>query len=456
MTDYLALAQSIVAAASASASDVEIEALILDGRETEIQVSGGAVEKLSQSGTRGLGVRAIARDERGGRSGYAYTSDLSDAGIRDTWQMAVALAALATPDPYRALPDPQPISSEDLQIYDPALETLPVEDKIAFLKRVEAAALSADPRVFATQMCQYQDGAVHFSLANSRGFAGAYSRTFAAAFLFAVARGESEMTSGVGIGVSNFFADMDAERIGREAADNALNILSGAPMPTGRATVVFAPFVAAEILAYLSFALSAEAMQRGRSFLADKIGQEIGSDKVTLLDNGRMPRGLASAPFDGEGVPTSATKLVDEGILQRVIYDSYTARRAGNVGSTGNAGRQSHRSEPALSPSNFYLQPGDQTPEEVIAGVEHGLYVTRIMQTGGINPVTGDCSMGANGLLIEHGKLTRPINGVTVATTLPELLRQISAVGSDLRFVPFAGSIGAPTIRVDNVMIGGA
>jgi PmbA protein len=175
---------------------------------------------------------------------------------------------------------------------------------------------------------------------------------------------------------------------------------------------------------------------------------------VTLLDNGRMPRGLASAPFDAEGVPTSATRLIDEGVLQNVVYDTYTAAREGKK-STGNASRDSHKAMPTLSTSNFYLQPGNQTPEEIIAGVDYGVYVTKIMQTGGIDPVSGDCSMGADGLLIENGKLTRPVNGITVATTLPDLLRNLKAVGNDLRIVPFAGAIGAPTIRVDDVTIGG-
>jgi PmbA protein len=462
MTDYLATAQAIVARASAALPQLEIEALIMQDSETSILVQNGSVEKLSQSGGRGLGVRAILRDERGARVGYAYTSDLSDASMDETWRMAAALAEVATPDPQRGLPDPKPISTDDLEIHDPTFETLPIERKIDLVKGVESAAMGSDARILTTQNCEYQDAVVDVYLANSRGFAGSYRRTFAAAYTVAVARGEDGgMTSGMGLGVSNYFADLDAGRIGREAAENALRILSGDSMPTGRATVVFAPFVAAEILVYLAFALSAQAMQRGRSFLAGKIGQDIGSDKVTLLDNGRMKRGLASAPFDGEGVPTSATKLVDEGILQRVIYDTYTARRAAaegaaEVGSTGNAGRQSYRAQPTLSPSNFYLQPGDQTPESIIAGVESGLYVTNIMQTGGINPVTGDCSMGANGMLIENGVLTRPISGVTVATTLDELLRNITAVGSDLRFIPFSGAIGAPTIRVDNVMIGGA
>ncbi len=196
-------------------------------------------------------------------------------------------------------------------------------------------------------------------------------------------------------------------------------------------------------------------MQRGRSFLLGRMGQDVGSDNVSLLDNGRLQGGMGSAPFDGEGVPTGATRLIDEGVFQNVIYDTYTAQREGGKRSTGNAQRGSHRELPTLRPSNFYIQPGQESAEAIIAGVERGLYVTRIMQTGGVNPITGDCSMAASGVWIENGRLTHPVNGVTLATTLNDLLQNISVVGSDLRIVPFFGAIGSPTVRVDNMTIGG-
>ena len=218
--------------------------------------------------------------------------------------------------------------------------------------------------------------------------------------------------------------------------------------------MVFDPVVAAELVASLSQALTADAMQRGRSFLLDKMGQDVASDMVTLLDNGRLPGGMGSAPFDAEGVPTQATRLLDEGMLQDVIYDTYSARKEERK-STGNASRGSHRSAPTLSPSNFYLQPGNQSPEGIIAEVEKGLYVLSTMNVGGINPVSGDYSVAARGLWIENGQLTHPVNEVTIALPLEKLLKNVSAVGSDLRFVPFFGAIGAPTIRIDGMTIAG-
>jgi PmbA protein len=448
MTDYLELAQDVVR--RAAARGVEAEAIIMDEQETLIRVDRGQVEQFSLSGSKGLGVRIID----GGRVGYAYTSDFSPASVEGTWQAALDLARVATPDEHRILPDPQPIPQEDLEIWDSDLPGVSVEEKIAFAKRVEEAALAYDPRVVMTVRCTYRDGIVHVYLANSRGFAGAFDRTVAVSSVRGVGRDEGGQTMGTGLGASSFFRDLDAQAIGQEAGQRAVQILGGQPVETQACTVVLDAMVTGQILSFLSMALTAEAMQRGRSFLVGKMGQEVGSDKVSLLDNGRLKRGLASAPFDGEGVPTSATRLIDEGVLQSVIYDTYTARQDG-VASTGNAQRRSHRSLPRLAPSNFYLQPGNLSPDEIVAGVERGLYVTRVMQTGGTDPITGDCSMGASGLWIENGQLVRPVSGVTVATTLPDLLRNVVAVGSDLRVLPFFGSIGAPTIRVEGVTIGG-
>ncbi len=448
MTHYLELAQDVVR--QAAARGVEAEAVIVDEQETLIRVDRGQVEQLSQSGSKGLGVRVID----GGRVGYAYTSDFSAAGVEDTWQAAVDLARVATPDAHRTLPEPQPIPDEDLEIWDADLPGVSTEEKIAFAKQVEEAALAYDPRVIMTNRCTYRDAIVHLYLANSRGFAGAYDRTVAFSFVRGIGRDESGQTMAFGLDASNFYRDLNAEAIGQEAGQRAVQILGGQPVETQTATVVFDAVVASEILGYLSRALTAEAMQRGRSFLIGKMGQQIGSDKISLLDNGRMKRGLASAPFDGEGVPTSATRLIDEGMLHNVIYDTYTAHKDG-VASTGNAQRISHRGLPQLGPSNFYLQPGNLSRDQIVADVDRGLYVTRIMQTGGTDPITGDCSMGASGLWIENGQLTRPVSGVTVAIPLLELLNNVVAVGDDLRVVPFFGAIGSPTIRVEGVTIGG-
>ncbi|MCB0081023.1 MAG: TldD/PmbA family protein, partial [Caldilineaceae bacterium] len=349
---------------------VEVEAYIAVGSETNIQVRDGNVEKMSYAGSKGLGVRVI----KDGRMGYAYTSDFSDASLEKTTATALTLAEIADPDEHRRLPDPKPISEEDLAIYDPSLLAVDPETKVAFQKTVEAAALGHDTRVKMSIMNSYIDGISEVYLANSKGFAGTYSSTFAGGYIMVMAMDESDRATGFGLRIGRSLNDLDAEAIGREAAEQAVKLLGGKPVPTQTATVVYHPIAATAMLGALSQALTAEAMQRNRSFLQGKLGETVAADVVTLLDNGRLQGGLATRPFDDEGNPTSATRLIDEGVFQAVIYDAYTADKDG-TDSSGNAMRGSHRAAPSLAPSNFYIQPGPDSADAVIAGVEKGLYV---------------------------------------------------------------------------------
>lgn len=447
--DYMQLAHEVVQTASASGADAEVYIAI--GSQTEIQVRQGEVEKLSYAGSKGLGLRVI----RDGKMGYAHTSDFTPASLTKTVEIALTLAMIADPDPNRTLPAPQPLSQDDLAIAEPTMLTVTMEEKVAFQKAVEAAAFAYDPRVKVANLNTYIDNVSQVFLVNSKSFAGSYQSTFAGGYIMVMAVDGDDRATGLGIRIGRSLNALDPKQIGREAGEQAVNLLGGRPVPTQVATVVYTPFAASGVLEALSRALTAEAMQRNRTFLQDKLGETVASDVVTLLDNGRLPGGLATRPFDDEGNPTSATRLIDEGVLQAVLYDEYTARKAG-VSSTGNASRHGHNTPPHLAPSNFYLQPGQQTPAEVIAGVEKGLYVVNTMNTHSINPVSGDYSVSAQGFWIENGKITHPVNNVTIALPLSQWLKNVQRVGNDLTFLPFGGSIGSPTIRVDGVMIGGS
>lgn len=446
--NYMELAHTVVN--QAAGDGLEAEAYIAVGNETNIQVRNGEVEKLSYAGSKGLGVRVI----RNGQMGYAYTSDFSDASIARTVERALTLAEIADPDEHRHLPEPKPVSDEDLAIYNPAMLDVEPETKVAFAKAIEAAALAHDERVQVSIRNMYLDGISEVYLVNSKGFAGTYNSTFAGGYIMVMAVGEDDRATGFGLDFGRSLEEISAAEIGRKAAEQAVKLLGGKPVPTQRATVVYHPVAATNLLGAVSQALTAQAMQRNRSFLQGKLGQTVASDVVSLLDNGRLPGGLATRPFDDEGNPTSATRLIDEGVFQAVIHDAYTADKDG-TDSTGNASRGSHRSAPGLSPSNFYIQPGPDDAEAVIAGVEKGLYVINTMNTHSINPVSGDYSVSAQGFWIENGQITHPVNNVTIALPLGDILQNVKAVGNDLTFLPFGGAIGSPTIRVDGVMIGG-
>jgi PmbA protein len=446
--NYTNIAETVIE--QVKANEVDAEVYILSGKNTTIQVARGEVEKLSYAGSKGMGIRVI----NNGKMGYAYTSDFSPESARRATQNALALAEAADPDQHRLLPDPQLIPEEDLKNYDPDLDKIPPEEKVKFARSMEEAALKSDPRVKLALNTSYLDFVGDVVLVNSKGFSGSYKSSYAGGFLVAMAFDEKERASAWGMGMATSIRDLDPEKMGKEAGETAARLLGGRPVPTQKATVVYSPFAASGLLGAMARALTAEAMQKNKSFLNGKIGQDVASDMVTLLDNGRMPGGMATRPFDDEGVPTGATRIIDEGVLQGVLYDTYTAHKEGKL-STGNATRQSHRQPPSLSPSNFYLQPGNLSPQELIAGVDRGLYVVNTMNTHSINPVSGDYSVSAQGFWIENGELSYPVNEVTIAIPLVRLLKNITAVANDLLFLPFMEAIGSPTFRVDEVMIGG-
>jgi len=448
--DYLNLAQGLVE--RASSGEVQAEALVMQSENTMIRVQGGEVVEMSTADSKGVGIRVI----RGGRTGFCHTSDFDAPSLEATVDDALALAASADADEYRGLPEieGQGQVERDLGVYDPTLSSWGTENKIAFIMAVEGACLGRDRRVVATSYCTYQDHVSRMFLANSRGFAGSHEWTGAIAYLRAVAEDKTGQTAGLGLGFSVSHRDLDAEAIGREAAAKAIQILGGRPVRTQRASIILDPFAAVEFLESLADAVTGESMQKGRSFLAGKVGKEIASGKVTLVDDGRLVGGFASAPFDGEGVSTSRTALVVDGRLEQLLYDCYTARRDGTQ-STGNAQRSSYRSQPYPAPTNLYLQPSSLSRRELIRDVRRGLYVTSTMNTGGINPINGDYSVGASGMWVENGETAKPVAGVTIASNMADMLRNVVAVGKDLRFIPLAASVGSPTIVVEDMTIGG-
>jgi PmbA protein len=449
--DALDLCADVVARARAAGAD-EAEAYVVHERTRLVEVLDGRLDALTAAESRGVGLRVLV----GGALVFASSTDLDRAGRAELADQAVRLAREATPEPGRALPDARPIPDRALAIEDPALAEATTEELVALLARLERAARAEDERVSATHLCRYGDGIDLVAVASSRGVAASYRATGCYVTLSTIARHDGEAGRGSAGGAARGPAGLDVDEVGRRAARRATLSLGGGPVPTMRASVVLDPDIAAELLRGVSQALLGDAVARGRSMVVGKMGERVGSALVTLRDDGALPGGPRTAPFDGEGVPTGATSLIERGVLRGLLHSTDSARLlGGDARSTGNAQRSSYRVAPDVGATNLVLEPGALAPEEIVRGVERGLYVVATRNVGGINPVAGDYSVGASGRLIERGELTAPVTGVTIAGPMLELLGSVAAVGADARWSLGQAPVLAPTLRIDDVAVGG-
>jgi PmbA protein len=443
--------RAVEAAMAAGAS--EAEGWSEGSRNREVRVHAGEVESLTEASGRGVGIRAWI----GERTGYSYGTDLSEAGISQLAEAAVGAARVADEDESAAAPEPsdEPIAGID-GLRDPGVAGTETAEVIDFAKRVERAALDRDSRVTAVEEVVYVDEDTDAAIVTSRGVAGGYGASVAYAFLQAMATADSEVQTGLGFGVGRSPAALDAGEIGAEAGDEASSML-GATKPESRSCpVVLSERVTASFAGFVGGAVCADVVQRGRSPFADRLGDELASVALELVDDGRTPEGLASAPFDGEGTPRGRTPLLAGGKLLAYLYDSYTARR-GKAQSTGNASRGSYRSAPSVSPSNLMIEPGELSLEELIRDAAEGVYITEVAGLhSGVNPVTGRFSVGASGRAIRGGELAEPLREFTIAGDLLETLAAVRAVGSEARWVPFGGSVRSAPMLVSEMAIGGA
>ena len=422
------------------------EAYFDRSEEIVIEVRDGEVENLKVAQESGVGIRIL----RNGCLGFAYTSDWSWPAIQEAVGAALANARVASPDSFNNLPEP-PAAYPEIDLRDPSLKEIPLEDKIALARRIEQSGRSYDPRILVTEQAAYEESHYQVSIANSRGVSASDEGSYCGGAAALVAGADGEQQSGFGLQYTRSYAELNPDAIGREAAHKAVRLLGSRRLGTRRAAVVFDPYVVTNFLSVLAAALTAEAVQKGRSLFAGRIGERVAADGVTIIDDGTLRGGLMSAPFDGEGAPARRNVLVQDGILQGFMQNSYTAARDG-LDSTGNASRGSYKSPPELGSTNFYLAPGNLGQDQIISQTASGIYLTDVMGMHTVNPISGDFSVGAAGIWIEHGEFTTPVRGMVIAGNILELLEGIDAVGRDLRF--FVGK-GAPTLRVARLTISG-
>lgn len=450
MTELSTVARRAAEAATdAGAGDAEAYVSRDSGRQ--VRVHGGEVESLSAAAQTGVGVRAWI----GHRVGYAYGTDLSDAGVATIAAQAAEAAAVADEDEF-AVP-PQPAEFEALPgLSDPSVGEWETGRVAELALTVERTALDSDPRLVGVEVAVYADSDERVAIASSTGVAGEYESSSCYAYLSALAEGEGARETGLGFGLARGPRDLDPEAIGREGAERALAMI-GAGKPASRSCpVVLDETVAASFAGLIGGGLGARAVQRGRSPFAGRLEEEVASDVFALHDDGRDPRGPASAPFDAEGVPRRRTALIEGGRLRSYLYDTYTANREG-VSSTGSASRHGYRSLPSVSTSNLVVAPGELSFEELLARAGDGVLVTDVAGLhSGVNPVTGVFSVGASGRIIRDGRLAEPVREFTIAGELVGMLSAVSAAGAEPRWVPFGGSVSTPPLLIAEMAISGS
>lgn len=437
----LELAAHIVTLATdAGASEAEATYTVADRFSTEARDI--EITKLEQSVGRNVALRVFVN----GAKASLATSDLSRDGLREMVRAAVDAARFVGPDPHGGLPDDALPLQDDaaLEMYSPDVLARPAEAKIEDALALERVARATD-EIVNSSGARVADADVTVALANSRGFAGSYRASQASIGVSPIARdGENKRTGSYGSAARSYAALEGVAAVAERASRRAFEMIGARQPPTMRCPVIFERDVAAAVLGDVFAGVSAANVAVGNSFLANRIGERVGSGLVTVVDDGRLPRGLGTSPFDAEGVSTRRNVVFQEGVLRTYLYDTYYARRLG-AASTGNAAGG------GIGPINFFLAPGTQTLAELVAATPRGVLV---MDTIGFSTesVTGTYSRGARGFAIEGGEIAYPIDEFTIASNLVEMLGGIDAVANDL---VFDQSIVSPSFRVAEMTISG-
>ena len=445
---YSQLALDLLAKAKRGGA-TEADIIIADGETFSVQVRLGAVDRLTKAREKHLGLRVFV----GKRSASTSTSDFSADSLDQLVTETCTLAKAVVEDPVSGLPAADQMAGEvpDFDLYDPT--RLNTEQQIELAKRVEAAAMSTDERVTNSEGGDFDSSSGRVVLGNSHGFLGEYQSS---SFSMSVSPIATDPVTGTmqrdsWYDVRRKFAKLDSpEMIGLEAARRTVRKLGARKVATQRVPVVFDSEVAGSLMGNLCSAVSGYALYKGASFLAGQLDKPLAPEFVTVYDDGRVVGGLGSRPFDGEGLPTRKTTVVERGVLKSYLLDTYSGRKLG-LASTGNASR-SVGENPSVGPTNFYLAPGTKTAQDIIKTVKQGLYVTDLIGFG-INMVTGDYSRGASGFWIEGGELAYPVEEITIAGNLKDMFAGIEMIGSDL---VLRGRIASPTVKITEMMVAGS
>lgn len=449
MADLLDLATALV---ERGTGREEVEAFLTHSKTFNCRAFGGEVESLTSAEPRGAGVRVVVD----GRVGFAYTTELSKEGLDELVEEARTNSRYTSPDEAAGLaPGWDETPAEMPGLIDDAHYALTADDKVAFALELEAATKAADPRVRTVEDTVYSDASSEVAIATSTGISGAYSVTEAWCYSVAIATEGDDTEVGFDFGLARSLSELDARTIGESSARRATSVLGASKIPSAKMPIVFDRYTAAQFIGVIAGVLTGEAVQKGRSLFAGRLGSLVASTAITLVDDGRVAGAPGSSPWDAEGVVTGRTEVIKGGALSSFLYDTLSARREGRS-STGNAARGGFTSLPSAAPTNLAFESTGETRDEVLAKAGRALLVQDFHGVhSGANPISGDFSVGATGMLIEDGEPTRPVKEVTIAAPMLDILKGITAVADDRRWLPFGGSLGGATMLISEMTVAG-
>ncbi len=427
----------------------QVEVFIVRERNTEVRAYGGEVESLTASESHGIGVRVV----NDSRQGYAYAGALDESLLAETLVEARDNATFAQPDEFNGVAMADGVAPADVDLFCSGLADLSTDDKVAFAIELERATLGADSRIVGIESAEFVDTIYESAVATSTGIASSTRETGCYLATYALAEADGDTQTGFGFSVGRSPTDLDVTIAAGDAAARATRLLGAVKAPTSRLTVVFDPWVTAQLLGIIGHTLTGDAVLKGRSLFAERMGEEVASTSITLIDDPTDPAAFTASTVDGEGLATRATTLIEAGVLSTFLHNSYSGRRSG-AASTGSAVRPGFKGAPSVGARALRIVPGARDPADLIAEVDIGLLVQEVSGLhSGVNPVSGDFSTGAEGVMIRGGEFAEPIREVTIASTLQRLLHDVVAVGSDLEWLPM-NAAGTTLVVADVTMSG--
>jgi PmbA protein len=430
-------------------ADEQVEAVVAWSRETEVRAYDGAVEHFVSAESAGVGVRII----RDGRQGMAWAGVLDDGALRDCVSDARDNARFATPDEHAGLAEHDGVEPVELELYDDRLLETPTATKIDLAIELEAQVRGGDPRMTGLESADYADAVSASAISSSTGIRSAGRETSVYLGAYALAGDGDETTTGFGFSVARAVEQLDLELAAREAVERAVRLLGASKAGSERLTVLLDPYVTSQLLGVIAEMLSGESVLKGRSPFAGRVGELIAAPSVTLVDDATDAASPSASDTDGEGLACRTVPLVAEGRLQGFLHNAYTGRASG-AASTGSAQRPSPRGAPGVGPHVVKLQPGDESPEQLMARVGDGLLVQELSGLhSGVNPVSGDLSVGVEGQRIRGGAPAEGIREVTIGSTLQRMLTDVVGIGDDLTHFPWE-STGVSLAIADVTMSG--